>query len=90
MTEITTYTVRRSRYPFASYGADNVPVVVTVRPNGSQGDLIELRLLRRRESVAIDVNELYAMLLRNKILSQRMAKVRSKRKVERKFARLTK
>jgi hypothetical protein len=84
-----TDTVRRSRFDFASYGSDKRPIVVTIKANGSQGDLIELRLLRRRDSLSIDVSELYALLLRNKVMHARLAKARSRRKSVKRFIRLT-
>jgi len=89
MTSLETPVSRRSRFNFANYGPDKRQIVVTLRPNGAQGDFIELRLLRRRESYQIDVADLLRLLIRQKAMHKHLAKARSRRRVSRKFARLT-
>ncbi len=89
MTSIQSSVTRRGRFDFARYGQDKKPIVITLRPNGSQNDLVSVRLLGRRSAFDIDLIDLYAMLVRQSVMHARMAKIRKRRKSVKRFIRLT-
>lgn len=89
MTSIESQVTRRSRFPFANYGPDRLRIVATLHTNGSQNDMLALRLERRRQAYSIDLIDLYAQLVRNAVLHKRMEKLRAKKKSVKRFIRLT-
>lgn len=86
MTTIAKPISRRTRGDFVRYGADKLPLVVTIEPLGPE-DFIYVRLLRRRSGYRISVPDLYSYLVRQTAMVERMKKVRERigtRKVKRK------
>lgn len=70
--------VRRGRFPFLHY---RKRIVVSLEPQGSQGDFIVLRLERTREPSLIyrvEIADLYALLVRKSVQNRQLEKARSR------------